>query len=119
MPMIRFRLIGSRADADTLIRSELEQKTAHRIQYLNQALAQERNPDHQRALTKLLMDQEQIAMVLAVHEPFAATVAEPPSAAPKPSWPRKGVVLPAGLLIGMMLGFACFGLRRAPDDAPL
>ena len=99
--------------ADALIRGELEVRTARRIAYLNALLPKEADPDHRRALTKLLMDQEQIAIVLAVHEPFAAQAAEPPATAPKAAWPRKMVVLPAGLFVGALLGFALFALRRS------
>ena len=112
-PVFAARFLQALYDtADTLIRDELEARTAKRIAYLNRVLSIEQNPDHRRALTKLLMDQEQIAMVLAVHEPFAAQMAEPPAAAPKPAWPRKSVVLPACLLIGALGGFAFYSLRR-------
>ncbi len=63
---------------DDLIRAEREDTTAQRIAYLEKTIDQTANPDHKRDLTKLLMDQEQIAMILAVHEPFAASLAEPP-----------------------------------------
>ena len=99
-PVFAAQLLQALYDsADTLIRDELEARTAKRIAYLNKRCCQkEPDPDHRRALTKLLMDQEQIAMVLAVHEPFAAQMAEPPAAGPKAAWPRK-IGGPAGLRV--------------------
>ena len=71
------------------------------------------HPDHRRALTSLLMEQEHVQMILAMDEPFAAIIAEPPAAGVKPYWPRKAIVLPVGLLAGMVLAYMLSGLRRA------
>ena len=101
--------------ADTIIREGMREKTARRVAWLGETIGQIQNPEHRRTLTTLLMQQEQIRMILALDEPYAALIAEPPAAASdKPSWPRKPIVLPAGLLIGMVLGFALHGLRRRP-----
>jgi uncharacterized protein involved in exopolysaccharide biosynthesis len=58
------------------------------------------------------MDQEQIAMILAVHEPFAASLAEPPDAGAKPDWPRRPLVISSFMLAGVFLGYVFHGLRR-------
>ncbi len=97
---------------DDLIRAEREDTTAQRIAYLEKTIDQTANPDHKRDLTKLLMDQEQIAMILAVHEPFAASLAEPPASGAKPDWPRKPLVILSFMLVGIFLGYVVHGLRR-------
>lgn len=97
---------------DGMIRAELEDKTAKRINYLTGELDKISNPEHRRILTKLLMDQEQINMILAVNEPYAAAIAEPPAAAPKPTWPRKSLVLPAFVFTGFFAGYIVYMLRR-------
>jgi uncharacterized protein involved in exopolysaccharide biosynthesis len=97
---------------DDLIRAEREETTAQRIAYLEKTIDQTANPDHKRDLTKLLMDQEQIAMILAVHEPFAASLAEPPAAGAKPDWPHRPLVISSFMLVGVFLGYVLHGLRR-------
>ena len=99
-------------DADDLIRGDIQGKTAARIAYLNRAIAAEQNPEHQRDLTKVLMDQEQIAVILAVHESYSATIAEPAAASAHADWPRKSFVLPACVLVGMVFAYILYGLRR-------
>jgi hypothetical protein len=101
------------AAADNVIRAELEEKTVHRIAYLEKTLDKTSHPDHRRVLTQLLMDQEQISMVLAVNEPFAAAVAEPPAAGPRPAWPRKTLVLPGFVFAGAFAAYMIFLLRRS------
>lgn len=98
--------------ADGLIRQEIRERTASREAYLGKALETVEHPDHRRALTSLLMEQEHVRMILAMDEPFAAIIAEPPAAAARPAWPRKSVVLPACILAGMIAGYALSSLRR-------
>jgi len=99
--------------ADSVIRQEIRNKTQSREAYLEKALLTVDHPDHRRALTSLLMEQEHVQMILAMDEPFAAIIAEPPAAGVKPYWPRKAIVLPVGLLAGMVLAYMLSGLRRA------
>lgn len=99
--------------ADSLIRAELAEKTERRTGYLRDTIDRTAHPEHRRVLTQLLMDQEQISMVLAVGEPFAAQMAEPPAASAKPVWPRRALVLPAFVLAGMFAGYFIYMLRRA------
>ncbi|HTK83682.1 MAG TPA: chain length determinant family protein, partial [Patescibacteria group bacterium] len=98
--------------ADALIRSDLQAKTDRRKAYLDKMAEETNNPDHKRALTKLLLDQEQVSMVLAAQEPFAATVVEPASVGPKPDWPRKTLLIPALIFVGIFLGYAAHALKR-------
>jgi uncharacterized protein involved in exopolysaccharide biosynthesis len=101
------------AATDDLIRADMRNKADRRIAWLRQTIPQTQNPDDRRALTGLLIQQQQIRMMLALDEPYAARVAEPPSATVKPVWPKKALVLPLFTLAGLLLGFAAFGLRRA------
>jgi hypothetical protein len=98
--------------ADRLIRGEIRARTEARAAYLEKALDAERNPEHRQAITSLLMEQEHVRMILAMDEPFAAAVAEPAFAGPRPAWPRRALFFPVFGFIGAALGFALYGLRR-------
>lgn len=103
--------------ADSLMRKDLAEKTERRIGYLRDTIDKTMHPEHRRVLTQLLMDQEQIGMVLAVGEPFAAQMAEPPAASAEPVWPRRMIVLPVFVLAGMFAGYFAYmlrGVRPAP-----
>ncbi len=97
---------------DHMIRREVAEKARERSVYLESVLDKTTHPDHRRALTSLLMEQEHILMILAMDEPFAATITEPPSVSVRPWWPRRSLVLPAFVFAGAMLGFVLWGLRR-------
>ena len=88
---------------DTLIRNDVRVQADARVDYLQNTLGQARNPDHRRVLTDLLIEQEQIRMMLAMDEPFAAVVAERASASSRPVWPRKSLVFPAFMIGGAIL----------------
>jgi len=98
--------------ADNTIRTELAGKTENRIAYLRDALMDTDNPEHRRALTKILLDQEQIKMILAVNEAYAASIAEPPSVGLRPDWPRRSLILPAFMMAGFFLSFILYNARR-------
>lgn len=93
---------------DSLIRQEIQQKTAARIDWLNDTIRTVNDPEHRRMLTSLLMEQEQVNMILALREPFSAMMAEPPSVSAKPVWPDKKLVFPLMGFIGAFLGFMAF-----------
>lgn len=97
---------------DGIIRQEIRDKTHKREDYLQDALVTVDHPDHRRALTSLLMEQEHVRMILAMDEPFAAIIAEPPAAGVQPYWPRGSMILPVFMLGGMVLGYAFYTLRR-------
>ncbi len=90
--------------ADNLIRSDIMRMTEKRLAYLRQASRTADHPDHRRALTSLLMEQEHILMILNMDEPFAATIAEPPMAGAEPDRPRKALVYTIFLLVGAFFG---------------
>ncbi|QQG36787.1 MAG: hypothetical protein HYS17_03155 [Micavibrio aeruginosavorus] len=90
---------------DGYIREEIKNKTAERIGWLRGAMQKTADPDHRRMLTGLLMEQEQVAMILALNEPYAAVIAEPPFVSAKPVWPDARMIFPALGLIGGFIGF--------------
>lgn len=112
-PAFAVYLLGQlQLKADTLIRDEVRRTAASRAAYLEKELGRVSNPDHRKALTSLLMEQEHLEMILAMDEPFAATVAEPAFTGPRPAWPRTRIILPLGLLIGAFLGYALHSLKK-------
>ena len=98
--------------ADDLIRQESRERIREREDYLQEVLESVDHPDHRRALTMLLMEQEHLEMILAMDEPFAAAIIEPPAAGTHPYWPRAAIVLPVFMLAGMMIGFVLHRVRR-------
>lgn len=97
---------------DALIRSDVENQAHSRATYLQQMLARISNPDHRRALTALLMEQEHIQMILGANEPYSAMIAEAPSVSTKAYWPRKSLILAGFIFAGMVLGFALRSAKR-------
>lgn len=97
---------------DELIREDVRATAEHRADYLEKALEIETNPDHRRALTALLMEQEHVKMLLSIDEPFAAMIAEPAAASPKPDRPRKSLIVAVAMAVGMFLGYAAHAMRR-------
>lgn len=100
------------AETDRMISGEVEEKARTRSLYLKETLGRVHHPDHRRALTSLLMEQEHILMLLAMEEPFAAIVTERPYVSPRIWWPRKSLVLPGFMLAGMVFGFALWSFRQ-------
>lgn len=100
------------SETDHLIRNEVAESARKRSLYLKDLLDKVNHPDHRRALTSLLMEQEHILMILAMDEPFAAIIAEPPSASVRPWWPRKSLIFPGFACVGMVLGFALWSAKR-------
>ena len=96
------------ATTDGVIRQEVREKAAGRIEGLKQTLRTVNDPEHRRMLVKLLGDQEQVQMILALNEPFSAILAEPPSVSAKPVWPDKKLLFPLLGFIGAFLGFAAY-----------
>ncbi len=103
---------------DALIRRDLREKTEARIEWLNTSLGRSGNAEHRRALTQLLMEQEQIRMILSLNEPFAATLAEAPAASTRTVWPHKSLLMAGFMLCGGFLGLLLFTLRRPRAAVP-
>ena len=101
------------ATTDGVIRQEVREKAGTRIEGLKQTLRTANDPEHRRMLAKLLSDQEQVQMILALNEPFSAMLAEPPSVSAKPVWPDKKLLFPLLGFVGALLGFfACAASGR-------
>jgi LPS O-antigen subunit length determinant protein (WzzB/FepE family) len=97
---------------DGMIREDVRTTAENRAQYLEKELETTANPDHRRALTALLMEQEHVRMLLSIDEPFAAMIAEPAAASPKPDRPRKSLLVASFMMIGAFLGYALHAVRR-------
>lgn len=108
--------------ADQIIRDRVSLRTRQRVGWLNEMLARVQHPDHKKVLVGLLMAQEQARMLVALDEPFAASIIDPPVAGAKPYWPRRMIVFPIGLLVGLFLGYGVYGfvtvLRAARHQTP-
>jgi hypothetical protein len=96
---------------DAMIRTEVSTQAHNRAAYLQEMLGRVNNPDHRRALTALLMEQEHIQMIMGANEAYAAIIAEAPSVSVRPWWPRKSLVLAGFIFAGMVLGFALSAAR--------
>lgn len=106
------------ATTDGLIRQEVREKASARIAWLGQTLRATSDPDHRRMLADLLRDQEQVNMILALNEPFAAIMAEPPAMSAKPVWPDGKMIFPLLGFAGAFLGGALYAATgRGPRYA--
>ncbi len=98
---------------DGLIRHAMRKDVNERIAYLQGALGQTLNPEHRRALTDLLMEQERLKMLVSIEQPYAAAVVETAYPMMKFSWPNVPLVLAAFGLSGAFFGFVVFSVRNA------
>lgn len=97
--------------ADGLIRRTIREETEDRIAYLKDAVGGTSNPEHRRALTTLLLEQERLRMLVSIDQPYAAAIVEPPSAGAKPAWPDPLFLYSAFVIAGMMAGFVIYSIR--------
>lgn len=107
-----YLLAAIHAAADGTVRAQARHQAAARMAYLEAAMKANPDPDHRRALTALLMREEEVAMMIAMDQPYAAAPTEPPAASARAAWPRRSLVFVALILIGAGLG-AMVGKRRA------
>ncbi len=97
--------------ADVIIREDARVQAFQRVGYLRKTSAEISNPEHRRALTDLLVQQERLLMLASIDQPFAAAIIEPPSASARPRWPDKTLTLFAFAVAGALAGFVVYGLR--------
>lgn len=90
---------------DGLIRRTVRQDAGEHITHLQASIRETKNPDHRRALTSLLMEQERLRMLASVGTPYAASVVEPPSSGAKVAWPGAALVFAGFMAVGVLLGF--------------
>lgn len=98
--------------SDFLIRQNIHVESSQRIDYLKSAIDETQNPEHRRALTTLLLEQERLRMLVSIDQAYAAGVVEPPSASVKPTWPDPYLIFPVFLFAGFVLGYAVYSLRK-------
>lgn len=99
--------------SDGLIRHGLRREVNERIAYLNKAVAENNNPEHRRALTDLLMEQERLRMLVSIDQPYAASVVVPAAASVKVRWPDVFLVYAGFGFAGALVGFVLYSARRA------
>lgn len=98
---------------DRTIRDKIRTESEARIQYLQASILSTRNPEHRKALTTLLLEQERLKMLASIDQPYAAAIVEPASYSARPKWPNKAFVYAAFILCGMILGFAAGSVALA------
>jgi hypothetical protein len=99
--------------ADRLIRDNIRRDSEARISYLQKAIFETSNPEHRRALTTLLLEQERLKMLVSIDQPYAAAVIEPASSGAKPQWPDFYFITAAFMLVGAFLNFMIFSLKNS------
>lgn len=101
--------------SDALIRTNIRADAEQRVIYLNQAISETRNPDHRRALTTLLLEQERLKMLVSIDDAYAATIIEPASVSYKPLWPNPVLMYGVMIILGAFLaGLMGAFLRSEP-----
>ena len=103
---------------DTLIRDKIRAEAEAHIAYLQEALSGTQNPDHRRALTNLLLEQERMLMFVSLDQPYAASIVEPPAASLRPAWPDPGLLYLIAILVGVFGGIVLYSLRTSPQAQP-
>ncbi len=98
--------------SDALIRKTIREETEGRITYLKGSVQKTSNPEHRRALTSLLLEQERLRMLVSIDQPYAAAVVEPPSGRVKPSWPDPYFLFSVFAFAGAVAGFVVFSIRE-------
>jgi hypothetical protein len=101
---------------DEIIRGSVRADAGARVEYLQKAITETGNPEHRRALTGLLMEQERLRMLASIDQPYAAAIIEPPASSSRPWWPDALMIVPALMFGGALLGLVLHGLlRRTPE----
>jgi uncharacterized protein involved in exopolysaccharide biosynthesis len=107
------------AITDGVIRHSVRTEVNERIGYLQQEMQRSMNPEHRRAMTDLLMEQERLRMLVSIDQPYAALVIEPAFSSSKALWPDKMLVFSSFAALGAFLGFVFFSLTHAQLRAPM
>ncbi len=115
-PAFSAYLLGRIHDlTDRHIRSDIREEATQRVQYLRGAIDDTHNPEHRRALTTLLMEQERLRMLVSIDQPYAASVIEPATTEAKPGWPDYYLLFPVCMLLFAFMGFMIHAGRRRFD----
>ncbi len=108
----RYMIAAIHAAADHLIRDSVRQDSTARIEYLQKAIFETNNPEHRRALTTLLLEQERLKMLASIEQPYAAAIIEPAATSDKPAWPDFYMVIGGLMMTGAFAGYLVHALRR-------
>ena len=115
-------LTGIHQVSDALIRKTVKEEAQERTQYLQQQSASTKNPEHRRALTTLLMEQERLLMLASLEQPYAAAIIEPASASYRAIWPNIPLLFfglsVAGAVFGFLLGAIGLAWREKERGVP-
>lgn len=96
---------------DGLIRHTVRRNVNDRITYLEDAMMKTGNPEHRRAMTDLLMEQERQRMLVSIDQPYAAAIVVPAMASAKMLWPDPALVYAGMMAVGALFGFIIFSMR--------
>lgn len=100
---------ASWANALVIQLNEHQRKNAIReaeqsIEYLNNQLQQTGVVDMQQAIYRLIESQTKVIMLANVKQEYALQVIDPAVAPEEPIYPRVGLIISLGLILGLMLG---------------
>ena len=102
---------------DGLIRHAMRADVNERIHYLENSLNRVTNPEHRRALTDLLLEQERLKMLVSIEQSYAASIVEPAASSAKTRWPDSMLIFPVFMLAGALIGFVIYTLRVSQSAA--
>ncbi|MBV6631905.1 MAG: hypothetical protein KI792_02600 [Alphaproteobacteria bacterium] len=104
--------------ADALLRAEARRRVAVQIDHLTTQMARADLASHREALSRLLTQELQLSMMLAVDLPFARDVIEQVTAPRRPDWPAVLPMLGVSALFGLFagLGLAIALKNRGVDE---
>ena len=97
---------------DQHIRESIQRDAVQRISYLNAKISEAIHPEHRRALTDLLLEQERLLMLASISQPYAATIVEEPFSHYKAQRPNAKLLIPLLMMIGMLTGFVVYTARH-------
>ena len=113
----RYFLIQIHRVTDSIMRERLRTESTERVAYLKQSVRETNNPEHRRALTTLLLEQERLKMLVSIDQPYVASVVDPASSKVDPVWPNSAFVFVACMFVGGFLGFVVFGFRLSSAES--
>lgn len=105
--------------ADSLLRVEARRRVAIQIDHLTEQMQRTDLASHRDALSRLLGQELQLSMMLAVDLPFARDVIEQVTAPRRADWPAVLPMLGVAGLLGLFAGLGiAFGMANRQNDKP-
>lgn len=96
---------------DDIIKADIKEQAVRRHTFFSKAMITETNPEDKKNIVALLREQDNIIRMLALDEPFAATIVEPASTGVDPDWPSYPLVIAVFMFAGMFWNYARFHQR--------